>query len=112
MLPESFTLGSSDLNGPLERKAICGFKLGGNPLPQDIFAAFLLQNTVKAALEVKFFSAFDEAVFAFTCFFELCNEHRCIDIGIRKRLNLPAEVSIFSPNRIQLRLEISVVPLL
>jgi hypothetical protein len=80
-------------------------------LPKDIFAAFLLQNTIEAALEVKFLSAFYKAVFAFTSFFELCNEHRCIDIGIRKRLNLPAEVSIFSPNRIQLRLEFSVIAL-
>ena len=64
----------------------------------------------EAALEVKFFAAFDEAVFAFTGFFELCNQHRRIDVGIRQRFDLFSQLTIFSPKGFEFCLKVFVVP--
>jgi hypothetical protein len=98
------------LDGTCKCQAIGSFKLSGNPLPEDIFSAFLLQDAIEAALEVEFFTTFDEAVFAFTGFFELCNQHRRIDVGICERLDLFSQLTIFSPQRVEFGLKSWVIP--
>jgi hypothetical protein len=103
-------LSRSDLDGAGERKAIGGFKLSGNPLPKEFLPAFLLKDAIEAALEVKFFAAFDQAVFTFTGFFELCNQHRGIDVGIRQRFDLFSQLTIFSPKGFEFGLKGCVVP--
>jgi hypothetical protein len=97
------------LDGTCKRQAIGCFKLCGNPLPEDIFPTFLLQDAIEAALKVEFFAAFDEAVFAFTGFFELGNQHRRIDVGICQRLDLFSQLTIFSPKGFEFGLKGCVV---